>query len=211
LRTLGALFVAAFLLCANAFGHGGRYDKDGCHVDKSTGLRHCRPNTARSVCDGKVPVPGEENVLYGRVVSVHDGDTFKVKIQGAAMTFRMSDIDAPELDQPYGREARDLLTAALNGKDVVMLQIDSDNHGRHVVYVWIAKLLINREVVAQGAAWFYPQYAHDDCLYAVENNARDAKRGLWKLPVDKRVEPWVWRERTRIAADAKHKKKASLR
>jgi endonuclease YncB( thermonuclease family) len=101
-----------------------------------------------------------------------------------------------------------VLAAALNGKDVVMLQIDIDNHGRHVVYVWIANLLINREVVAQGAAWFYPQYAHDDCLYHVENTARDAKRGLWKLPVDKRVEPWVWRERKRYAADAKHRKKA---
>jgi endonuclease YncB( thermonuclease family) len=98
---LAMLVITAFVLCADAVGHGGRVDKDGCHVDKSTGQRHCHGKSATtkpgSVCTGKVPVPGEEDVLYGRVVSVHDGDTFKVKIQGAAMTFRMSDIDAPEL------------------------------------------------------------------------------------------------------------------
>ncbi len=138
-----------------------------------------------------------------------DGDTFKAKIQGAVMIFRMADIDAPEKDQPYGREAREVLKAALDGKDVVMLRVDTDNHGRLVVHVWIAKLHINREVVAQGAAWFYPEYAHDDCLFEVENEARDAKRGLWKLPPEKRVEPWVWRERKRDAGGAQQQKKSA--
>ena len=30
-----------------------------------------------------------------------------------------------------------------------------------------------------------------------EQQARDAKRGLWVLPLKDRVEPWVWRERKR--------------
>ena len=206
-KMLGALFVAASLLCANALGHGGKYDKNGCHVDHKTGLRHCRAATAKSVCEGKAPAVGDENVLHGRVISVTDGDTFNAKIQGAVMKFRMADIDAPEKDQPYGREARATLAAALDGKDVVMLRVDNDPYGRIVVHVWIAKLHINHEVMAQGAAWFDREYAHDDCLFHVENEARDAKRGLWKLPVEKRVEPWVWRERKRDAV--KHHQKSA--
>ena len=202
---LGALIVAASLLCANAFGHGGHVDKNSCHVAKSTGLRHCHGKATKSTCNGKVPAQGDENVLYGRVVSVHDGDTFNAKIQGAVMKFRMADIDAPELDQPYGNKARAILAAALDGKEVLMLRVDTDTYGRFVVHVWIGDLNVNREVVALGAAWFYAEYAHGDCLYQVENEARDAKRGLWKLPLDKRVEPWVWRQRKRDATNAKHR------
>ena len=191
-----SLFITTFVLSANAFAHGGGVDKDGCHFDKGTGERHCHGGKHQSVCNEKVPVPGDEDVIYGRVVSVTDGDTFKAKIQGAVMTFRMSDIDAPESDQRYGREARAILMAALDGKDVVMLRIGNDTtYGRFVVHVWIANLHINREVVAQGAAWFDAEYAHDNCLFEVENEARDAKRGLWKLPPEDRIPPWEWREK----------------
>jgi endonuclease YncB( thermonuclease family) len=204
------LTFATLALCANAFGHAGGVDKNGCHFQKSTGKRHChaKPATEKpgSVCNQKAPTPGDENVLYGRVISITDGDTFKAKIQGAVMNFRMADIDAPETDQPYGREARSMLTAALEGKDVVMLRVGSDTYGRFVVHAWIANLHVNRELVAQGAAWFYTEYARDNCLYEVENEARDAKRGLWALPLEKRIEPWVWRQRKRAAAGVQHHK-----
>ena len=154
---------------------------------------------------------GDDNVLYGRVRSVTDGDTFKAQIQGVGMNFRMADIDAPEMDQPYGRDARATLASALDGKDVVMLRVNTDGYGRFVVQVWIGNLHVNREVVARGAAWFYTEYAHDDCLYHVENQARDAKRGLWALPIEKRVEPWVWRHRRSGAAAAQNRRKSSAR
>lgn len=211
MRSLGVLLFTAFLLCANAFGHAGRVDKNGCHVAKSIGLRHCHGKATNSVCNGKSPAKGDENVLYGRVVSVHDGDTFNAKIQGAVMSFRMADIDAPELDQPYGDKARAIAAAALDGKEVLMLRVDTDTYGRFVVHVWIGDLNVNREVVALGAAWFYAEYAHGDCLYQVENAARDAKRGMWKLPLEERVEPWVWRQHKRDATSAKHRKRSAAR
>ena len=150
-------------------------------------------------------MPGDEDVLVGRVVSVTDGDTFKAKIQGAVLSFRMSDIDAPEKKQPYGQESRAMLKAALDGKEVVMLHVDNDTtYGRLVVQVWIGNLHVNRELVAQGGAWFNAEYAHDNCLFEIENEARDAKRGLWKLPPEKRVEPWVWRKARHDSAVEQH-------
>ena len=207
---ISTLFVVGFLFNANAFAHAGRVDKNGCHFQKSIGKRHChgKPATEKhaSACNQKAPAPGDEDVLYGRVISVTDGDTFKAKIQGVVMNFRMADIDAPEVDQPFGGEARSMLTAALEGKDVVMRFVDNDPYSRLVVQVWIANLHINREVMTRGAAWFDREYAHGDCLYQVEDEARDAKRGLWSLPLEKRIEPWVWRQRKRGAASAQHHK-----
>ena len=203
---ISTLFVVGFLFNANAFAHAGRVDKNGCHFQKSIGKRHChgKPATEKhaSACNRKAPAPGDDEVLYGRVVSVIDGDSFKAKIQGVVMNFRMADIDAPEIDQPFGGEARSMLTAALEGKDVVMLRVDDDPYSRFVVQVWTANLHVNREVMARGAAWFDREYANDDCLYQVENVAREAKRGLWSLPLEKRIEPWVWRQRKRGAATA---------
>ena len=203
---VSTLFVVGLLFNANAFAHAGSVDKNGCHFQKSTGKRHCHGNPATekrlAACIKKAPAPGDEDVLYGRVVSVTDGDTFKAKIQGVVMNFRMADIDAPEMDQPFGGEARSTLAAALEGKDVVMLFVDNDPYSRLVVQVWIANLHINRELMARGVAWFDREYAHDDCLYQVENEARDAKRGLWGLPLEKRIEPWVWRQHKRGGASA---------
>ena len=206
LSIFSTLLVVGFLFNANAFGHAGAVDKNGCHFHKTTGKRHChgKPATEKraSACSQKAPAPGDDEVLYGRVVSVTDGDTFKAKIQGVVMNFRMADIDAPETDQPFGGEARSMLTAVLDGRDVVMVRVDDDPYSRFVVQVWIANLHVNREVMARGAAWFDREYANDDCLYQVENVARDAKRGLWSLPLEKRIEPWVWRQRKRGAATA---------
>jgi endonuclease YncB( thermonuclease family) len=115
------------------------------------------------------------------------------------------------MEQPFGWEARALLKAALDGIDVVMLRVDTDSHGRPVVHVWFEGRHINREMVTQGAAWFYAEFAHENCLYEIENEARDAKRGLWQLPLEERVEPWVWRQRNRDAAEAKPQKKSATR
>jgi endonuclease YncB( thermonuclease family) len=200
--SLLVLSCAAFALCSVATAHPGGVDKTGCHDNRKTGDRHCheKPAKRRSICDGQPPQTGEDDVLYGRVISVTDGDTFKAKIQGAVFDFRMSDIDAPESDQPFGREATKILEAALKGKDVVMLRVDENTYGRIVVHVWIANLQVNREVVAQGAAWFDAEHAYDNCLYSVEEEAREGKRGLWSLPPEQRVEPWVWREKKREAS-----------
>jgi len=193
------------MLAIDAFAHSGGMDANGCHIERKSGERHCHGNTARSrsLCNRTAPQAGEDEVLHGRVVSVTDGDTFKAKIQGATLDFRMSDIDAPESDQPFGREATQILKAALEGKDVVMLRVDENTYGRIVVHVWIANLHVNREVMARGAAWFDAEHAYDDCLHHVEEEARDAKLGLWALPPAERMEPWVWRDMKRMRQKVK--------
>jgi endonuclease YncB( thermonuclease family) len=152
-----------------------------------------------AVSSGHSPVrrAGDEGVFYGPLVRVKDGDSLVVKVQGVAMDVRLAGIDAPELDQPYGREAKRALASLAAGRQLVVEPLDTDRYGRTVANVWNGELELNAEMVRQGGAWFYSEFARNAALYDVEQNARNAKRGLWALPRKDRVEPWVCRERRR--------------
>lgn len=43
-----------------------------------------------------------------------------------------------------------------------------------------------------GLAWWYCRHSSDEELKRLEEEARDAKRGLWKDPVP--IPPWVYRK-----------------
>lgn len=143
------------------------------------------------------PSAGDEGVFYGPLVRVKDGDSLVVKVQGVAMDFRLADVDAPELDQPYGPRAKQELMSLASGRQLVIVPVDTDRYGRTVAHVWNGSTYLNAEVVKRGAGWFYARFARSPTLYNIEQEARDAKRGLWVLPLKDRVEPWVWRERKR--------------
>ena len=145
----------------------------------------------------RVPRAGDEGVFYGPLVRVQDGDSLVAKVQGVAMEIRLAEVDAPELDQPYGRDAKQVLASLAAGKQLVIKPLDTDRYGRTVAQVWNGTTHLNAEMVKRGAAWFYSTYARSAALYEVEQEARNAKRGLWALPREGRVEPWVWRERAR--------------
>ena len=49
------------------------------------------------------------------------------------------------------------------------------------------------EMVRLGAAWVYRQYVRDRSLFEIEDEAREAGRGIWGLTESQRVEPWNWR------------------
>jgi endonuclease YncB( thermonuclease family) len=143
------------------------------------------------------PRAGDEGVFYGPLVRVKDGDSLVVKVQGVAMDFRLAEIDAPEIDQPYGQQAKRDLLALARGQQLVIMPLDTDRYGRTVAHVWNGSTHLNAEMVKRGAAWFYSKYAPRETLYYIEQEARAARRGLWTLPLQDRVEPWFWRERKR--------------
>ncbi len=143
------------------------------------------------------PRAGDEGVFYGPLVRVQDGDSLIAKIQGVKMEIRLAEIDAPERDQPYGGEAKQVLASLATSTQLVILPLDTDRYGRTVAQVWSGTTHLNPEMVKRGAAWFDARYARSVTLYEVEQEARNAKRGLWALSLKERIEPWVWRERAR--------------
>jgi micrococcal nuclease len=185
------LLLSALTFATDSFAHPGGVDEDSCHLHAKTQQRHCHDKT---VFDPSRPArAGDEGVFFGPLVSVKDGDTFQVKVQGVVMDFRLAGIDAPESDQPYGAKARQALESLIGKNTCVLVPIDTDRYGRTIAFLWIGDSYVNRELVKRGAAWFYSEFASDASLFDVEERARAHKRGLWSLPLKDRVEPWLWR------------------
>jgi micrococcal nuclease len=136
-----------------------------------------------------------------RVVTVHDGDTITVRIDGHTEKVRLVGIDSPEL-QDERREYRDAAYAArdyarsrLGGETVTLEtephQADRDKYGRLLRYVILSDgTNINEDLVRKGFARVYDkfQFTLKPRFKAAEAEAKREKLGVWKLP------PGPWRD-----------------
>ena len=139
-------------------------------------------------------VLAQAETVTGRVVGISDGDTLTLRIdRRERLGIRLAGIDAPELDQPYGVEARRALASLARDRTARVEVVDRDDYGRLVGTVYVGGRKINAALVEQGAAWVYRRYNRDPQLPVLEAQAQDARRGLWGLPAWQRVPPWEWR------------------
>jgi endonuclease YncB( thermonuclease family) len=130
--------------------------------------------------------------VQARVVSVHDGDTLTVLIERRQLKVRLTDIDAPELRQPFGARSKQSLSDLCFGKIAAIDVRGHDRYKRALAQVTCEGRDANAEQVRRGFAWTYTRYAPADSpLYAMQNEARSAHRGLWSDPAA--VAPWQWR------------------
>jgi len=141
---------------------------------------------------------------FARVVieRVSDGDTLTVaKADGTRMKVRLSGIDAPERNQPYGGEARLTLERLLAGREITLDCMKTDRYGRSICRVFADGTDASLEMLKSGAAWWYRSYAHEQPpaerrAYAdAEQNARKGAAGLWQTSSP--VAPWHWRKTAR--------------
>lgn len=131
------------------------------------------------------------------IVDVIDGDTLRVDAPNCDdCRVRMTEIDAPEHDQPYGQAARDTLAALTGGAgSVVTLVVQgTDRYGRLLARVYKNGVNINWQMVRAGAVWVYDRYTDSKAIDKLEAAARRVGRGLWALAKDQRMPPWQWRQ-----------------
>jgi len=128
-----------------------------------------------------------------RVVSVVDGDTIKVLIDGSEKTVRLIGIDTPETVDPrktvqcFGKEASDKAKTTLLNKNVRLeadsTQGDTDKYQRLLRYVYLDDgTFFNEMMVKQGYAHEYTYskpYKYQIELKAAQKAAQDARAGLW--------------------------------
>lgn len=142
------------------------------------------------LCVGVAPALAD---FCGRVVNVHDGDTVTILSGGVERRVRLVGIDAPERGQPHGSAARRGLAARIAGRDVQVIERGADSYGRTLARLRIGGADVNALQVRDGFAWVFRRFENDPALIALEDEARAARRGLWRDPEP--VPPWVWRER----------------
>ena len=138
-------------------------------------------------------------IRYGTVERVVDGDTIVFKAGDAkTQRARLADIDTPELDQPWGGEAKAALKGWAENRRAQIRIVDTDRYGRSAAPLWIDGKNINRRLVAKGHAWVYRRYLRDRALLRLEENAKANGLGLWSS--EDVVEPRVWRQQRRSQA-----------
>lgn len=136
--------------------------------------------------------------LTGQVIRVPDGDTIVVRdARRVEHRVRLAAIDAPEMNQPYGRESRHNLFKLLYNQIVEVVETTSrpDRYGRVIGMVMVGSVNANEQQVRDGYAWAYRRYLRIEDQYFVmlETVARQNRRGLWADPNP--VPPWDWRRR----------------
>ena len=103
-------------------------------------------------------------------------------------------IDAPERNQPYGREATRQLKKFL-GSEILVESVTTDSYGRLVAVLFTPEgLNVNLEMTCIGAAWWYVRNAQVEwSAGGCQKLAQQERLGLWAD--DNPVAPWQWRRR----------------
>jgi endonuclease YncB( thermonuclease family) len=141
--------------------------------------------------------PAAARSFEADVLRVKDGDSLVVREVRTRRVheIRLAGIDAPELGQPWGIQARTALKRMVEGQTVEVDVVDRDRYGRLVARVWRGRAYVNAAMTEAGHAWAYGRNRPDPAIRAGHDAARRAGRGLWSLPPEQRIPPATWRAR----------------
>ena len=123
------------------------------------------------------PQPVEISGTDSRIV---DGDTMWVKTeaQPEPAVVRIEGIDAPEICQAWGTEAKQALTELALNRQVRVKVVGRDDHGRVIGKVYDGDKDLGDRLIRDGHAWS-SRYKYDRGPYmAEERMAQALKRGL---------------------------------
>ena len=142
--------------------------------------------------------------LTARVTDVHDGDTLSVRVRTKTVTVRLIYIDAPELAQPWGRQARRSLQELVRLEEVRVRTKGKDKYSRTLGEVVRMRdgLDVNLEQVRRGMAWSYTRGAARPAYDAAELAAHQARVGLWQDARPERPSNFRRKQRERNARSA---------
>ena len=114
-----------------------------------------------------------------------DGDTLTL-VDGRRV--RLAQVDAPEAGECFGSQSTSGLRALVDGRDVTLRRPangpEKDHYGRTLAEVSVAGLSVNEQLVRNGDAEWYEEFAREDAdlakrLRSSELEAKTARRGLW--------------------------------
>ena len=129
----------------------------------------------------------------GEIVGVYDGDTCTLLVGKEKYKIRLAGIDTPEMDQAFGKRAKQALSGYIFGKQVTARLSGKDRYQRHLGTILLDGKDVNLQMVKDGCAWHYKKYSSDQALAQAESDARSARRGLWKD--GDAMAPWDWRSK----------------
>jgi micrococcal nuclease len=131
--------------------------------------------------------------------AIHDGDSLTVKDGPREIKVVLCGLDAPELEQALGTQARDRLRGMVaQGKGrITLVSTEINKHGRTIADAFIPigneqEIHVNSQMLSDGMAYVYPAFV-DGCANAsvmkkADRTAKTGMTGIWANPTD--LKPW---------------------
>ena len=143
------------------------------------------------------------------ILRVSDGDSLLVEMKtGEQFRVRLFGIDAPELSQPFGQQAKVRLQE-LVGLEAKIFVLDVDRYGRLVANIKNNSLFgppVNIQMIRSGLAHYYPDYGVLKNGEKEERKARRKRMGIWHSGKDFET-PWEYRQRARADRESSGKRR----
>lgn len=117
-----------------------------------------------------------------KVIRVIDGDTFETE---TGEKVRLIGINAPEISDIYGQEAKDYLSELVENKTIYLesdnLSQDRDRYQRLLRYAFLGNVDINKKMLSEGFAFAYLKFRFNKSAeYAkAQIEARELNKGIW--------------------------------
>lgn len=143
----------------------------------------------------------KSEIFVGKVIDVLDGDQVEIEPKGEKKSRLISlyGIDAPELDQPYGKKAREFLKKLLLGKQV-SVEVKGRTFEKQTVGLVTTSTgeNVSHEMLKAGFAWHVigimgvgTNVTEARIYRNRQDEARKIKAGLWAGK--ERLRPFSWR------------------
>lgn len=134
------------------------------------------------------------DLIEAQYISINDGDTFRVKVNGQEERIRLLMIDTPEMNydkkdpMPYAEEAKSYTLNLLENASKIELLYDvgpeTDNYGRLLTYVFVDDVLLQELLLKEGyAAVRYinePNNTLEKEFREIEETAKANKLNIWE-------------------------------
>jgi endonuclease YncB( thermonuclease family) len=157
-------------------------------------------------------VQSQDTTLFkpnATVMAVHDGDSYKVLMDGEKKAFwvRLWGADAPEVQsnyvahtQVFGTEAGDSVRLLIKQKRVLVDTLYRDFYGRRVAKVKLGTTDMTTHLITKGWAWYYvsnDMTKNEKSFYlGLQKTAQANKVGLWGVDGEK-IKPSVFRKQNK--------------
>lgn len=136
-----------------------------------------------------------------KVLRVIDGDTFETETR---VKVRLIGINAPEISDIYGQEAKQNLSYLIENKIVELksdnMSNDRDRYDRLIRYVILDGIDINKKMVSDGYAFAYLKYkfSKSEEYKQAQYEAKDLNKGIWgnnkKDKIIKKQDSSFWKD-----------------
>jgi micrococcal nuclease len=173
--------------------HGTYVCGDLGHCSQCPDNAYCQGGKPRPAAGQRVlpppPVPKGEG-LTAPVLTIVDGDTIDVQLEGRTVRVRYIGVNTPGTKhprkgiEPFGKEAKEANRHLVEGKTVrLALDVEKwDRYRRLLAYVYVGETMIDAELVRLGyaqVATYPPNVKYQQLFLKLQRETREAKRGLW--------------------------------